>query len=171
MASGDDAGKFVHFPIEGGHVPIDTIDYMQLPITHSGALKRPIIVKIHGAADGEIHGVADDGRDTYRWEQNYVVTEDDYIDYLPQGAVVPAQVRKKLNYDHLLFLGYSVRDWNLRVFLQRIFGQTVPNPSCAIQPAPDILDKKFWNNMAVNELFAVDLPEYVETLRQHISSG
>ena len=33
-----------------------------------------MIVKIHGAVDGN---VAD-----YRWRENYVITEDDYIDYL-----------------------------------------------------------------------------------------
>jgi len=50
-----------------------------------------VIVKIHGAVDGN---VAD-----YRWRENYVITEDDYIDYLserPIESLVPVQILDKL---------------------------------------------------------------------------
>ena len=73
-------------------------------------------MKVHGAV--ERHGHAD------AWEDNYVITEDDYIGYLsdsPIGQVVPTTCSTKLRYSHFLFLGYAMRDWNLRVFLQRIW--------------------------------------------------
>ena len=75
-----------------------------------------MIVKIHGAVDGTVGD--------YRWKDNYVITEDHYIDYLsksPIESLVPVQVLDKLRESHCLFLGYPVRDWNLRVFLKRIW--------------------------------------------------
>ena len=74
-----------------------------------------MIVKIHGAVDGN---VAD-----YRWRENYVITEDDYINYLserPIESLVPVQILDKLRDSHCLFPGYTVRDWNLRGFQKRI---------------------------------------------------
>ena len=62
---------------------------------------------------------------TYRWRDNYVITEDHYIDYLsrsPVESLVPIQILDKLRDSHCLFLGYTMRDWNLRVFLKRIWG-------------------------------------------------
>ena len=51
------------------------------------------------------------------WE-SFVVTEDDYIDYLPPlldlAAAVPVALAAHLRRSHFLFLGYGMRDWNLR---------------------------------------------------------
>ena len=49
---------------------------------------------------------------------NFVITEDDYIDYLvtPElSAVVPVALAAKLRRSHFLFLGYEMADWNLRL--------------------------------------------------------
>ena len=119
MATGDDKGHFVHFPYDGDPVPISQPNqYGALPIDDRQKLTRTLIVKIHGAVDGN--------RGDYEWNENYVVTEDHYIDYLsikPITAVVPTQILAKLRRSHCLFLGYTMRDWNLRVFLKRIWGR------------------------------------------------
>ena len=57
---------------------------------------------------------------------NFVITEDDYIGYLTQSPVeslIPLQILNKVRDSHFLFLGYRMRDWTLRVFLQRIWGE------------------------------------------------
>ena len=70
---------------------------------------------------------------------NFVITEDDYIGYLsrrPIETLVPAQLLGKLRESHFLFLGYGIRDWNLRVFLQRIWGdQQLGAKSWAVEHA------------------------------------
>jgi hypothetical protein len=160
MAS--DGGKFVHFPYEGGHRPIEVgkaNEYTGFPIdVVSGELERTVIMKIHGAVDGE--------RGLYSWQDNYVITEDHYIDYLSRSqveAIVPQQIRRKLKYSHLLFLGYTMRDWNLRVFLHRMFGEKPLNGSWAVQREPDELDRRFWRRIGV-ECVETALPDFVGAL-------
>jgi len=166
VASGVNSGKFVHVP-HGGDPQVVAVanEYQGFPIERfSGELERTIILKIHGAAD------AREPKLQSSWEDNYVITESDYIDYLsqgPVGAVVPHQILGKLKYSRFLFLGYSMRDWNLRVFLQRIFGRQLPN-SWAIQRAPDRLDAEFWK--CVNaDVYAMPLGDYVSELGAHLA--
>jgi hypothetical protein len=160
MASGADRGRFVHFPWEGGYESIKKPnEYTGLPVGEDGDLSRTIIVKIHGAVDGEL---AD-----YRWKDNYVVTEDHYIDYLsrsPVESLVPGDILAKLTESHCLFLGYTMHDWNLRVFLQRIWGAgRLESQSWAVALEPNELEKAFWSRYGV-ELFASPLVNYVDQL-------
>jgi SIR2-like domain/TIR domain len=167
QASGPDKGKFLHVPIEGEPRPIDDPNgYIELPFDETGALKRTVIVKIHGAVESrEKH---------YPWSENYVITEDDYIDYLSQrqiADVVPMDILSKLRGSHYLFLGYTMRDWNLRVFLQRLWrGQKLKAKSWAIQPEPDFLEKEFWDQLDV-DLFAAPLTAYLNGLGEHIAAA
>src|SRR5215470_372576 len=160
MASGADKGKFVHFPYDGfpEAIPIPNA-YGKFPIGDYGELERTLIVKIHGAVDRS--------SGDYRWKENYVITEDHYIDYLsrsPIESLVPVQILDKLRDSHVLFLGYTVREWNLRVFLQRTWrGEPLGARSWAIEPEPDALEKEFWAHSNV-DLYAAGLPEYVRRL-------
>ena len=166
MASGQDKGKFVHFPYEGGPTPITKPNsYVNFPIGDYGDLERTVIMKIHGAIDG---GIGD-----YRWKENYVITEDHYIDYLsrsPIESLVPVQILDKLRDSHCLFLGYTVRDWNLRVFLKRIWkGEPLGAKSWAVEPDPDTLEKEFWAQSYV-DLYASDLADYVDLLQERLAA-
>jgi hypothetical protein len=164
MASGPDRGKFVHFPAEGAPRPIDDPNsYTRFPIRLDYELERTVIVKIHGAIDGKV--------DDYGWKENYVITEDHYIDYLsksPVESLVPVQVLDKLRESHCLFLGYTVRDWNLRVFLKRIWEGNLGAKSWAIVSDPDVLEKNLWAQSNV-ELYAADLEDYVDLLHERLS--
>ena len=164
MASGPDAGKFVHIPHEGAPRPIDDPNsYTKLPIRLDYELERTVIVKIHGAVDGSVGG--------YRWRENYVITEDHYIDYLSRSPVenlVPVQVLDKLKESHCLFLGYMVRDWNSRVFLKRIWEGSLGAKSWAVEPDPGILEKSLWAQCNV-DLYAADLRDYIGMLRDRLS--
>lgn len=166
MASGDDKGHFVHFPYDADPVPIAQPNkYGGFPIGDYGELERTVIVKIHGAVDGN--------RGEYRWTGNYVITEDHYIDYLsvrPIGEVVPIQILDKLRNSHCLFLGYTMRDWNLRVFLKRIWGgQPLDTKSWAVQREPDMLEREFWAHNLV-DLYASDLRAYADRLSRELGT-
>ncbi len=93
-------------------------DYTDFPfIADDGRLTRTVIVRINGSIDDPSAG--------YRWRGNYLITEDHYIDYLGGRAaeeVVPGQILAKLREASCLFLGYTVADWRLRVFLRWIWG-------------------------------------------------
>jgi hypothetical protein len=73
---------------------------------------KTIIYKMHGAVDR-----LDPERD------QYVITEDDYIDFLARmtrNRAIPAIFAEPFQTRPFLFLGYGLRDWNLRVVLSRI---------------------------------------------------
>lgn len=166
MASGEHKGRFLHVPYEGEPRAIDVPnEYVDFPIDEYGELERTVIVKIHGAVDN--------ARRPYPWRENYVITENDYIDYLSQRPVeslVPFQILNKMRESHFLFLGYTMGDWNLRVFLQRVWGeQKLGAKSWAIHRDPDPLEKEFWAGLGV-DLFSVPLAEYIDELREHLAA-
>ena len=164
MASGPDKGKFVHFPAEGVPRAVDHPNsYTRFPIELDYELTRTVIVKIHGAVDGTIGD--------YRWRENYVITEDHYIDYLSRGPIeslVPVQILDKLRDSHCLFLGYAIRDWNLRVFLKRIWEGSLGAKSWAVEPDPDVFEKSLWAQSNV-DLYTADLGEYVNLIQERLS--
>ena len=100
-------------------------------------------------------------------------TEDHYIDYLSGGQIVqlvPAPILKKLKKDHCLFLGYTMSDWNVRVFLKRIWeGQPLESASWAVQRDADMLERRFWTRLNV-ELFDAPLASYVSELSAHLET-
>ena len=95
-------------------------------------LKRPVVLKLHGCHD----------RKTPTGD-SYVITEDSYIDYLSfacsQETLIPIQLWDRLKNSNLLFLGYSLRDWNLRVILNRVWAQSeLKHASWAVQRKPKL---------------------------------
>ncbi len=166
IARGRDKGRFVHVPHDGEpRVIADANGYADFPIDAFGRVERTVIMKIHGTVDRS--------RGSYPWRDNYVITEDDYIDYMSVGdieSIVPQQLLGKLrDYSHFLFLGHAMRDWNLRVFLIRIFGERQqPNTSWAIQREPSRLDDRFWQRIGV-DLAAISLDEYVREIGEHLA--
>ncbi len=163
IASGRDKGRFVHIPCDGEpEIIADANGYAGFPIDAFGSVERTVIMKIHGGVDGT--------RGPYPWRDNYVITEDDYIDYMSAGdieTIVPQQLLGKLRDSHFLFLGHAMRNWNLRVFLIRIFGEQQRNTSWAIQRDPDRLDDRFWQRIGI-DLAAISLDEYVRELGEHL---
>jgi hypothetical protein len=164
MASGPDKGKFVHFPDGGAATSIaKPSQYTGFPIGLDYDLERTIIVKIHGAVDGNV--------DDYRWKENYVITEDQYIGYMSGSPItdfVPVQILDKLKESHCLFLGYTVRDWNLRVFLKRIWEGRLSSKSWAVEPDPGVPEKDLWDHANVR-LYAAELADYVDLLQERLT--
>ena len=129
--------------------------YAGLPVN-----ERTIILKIHGAVDR-----AD------KDQSSFVITEDDYIDFLSQmdfANPLPKMLAAMMKDTHFLFLGYGLRDWNLRVILQRIWGaQKRSYNSWAIQLNPQPIDRKSWAKRNV-DLLDMRLEDYVPLLEQAV---
>jgi hypothetical protein len=163
ITEGDDRGKFVHIPPEGGARLIERPnEYSEV-----SPEKRSVILKIHGGVE---RNKLIEGRE---WSQetksgdSFVITEDHYIEYLTRtdiSSLLPVFVAAKLKKSHFLFLGYALRDWNLRVILHRIAGaQKLAYTSWAIQRNPDQLDERFWSRREVT-ILDCELLEYVAAL-------
>jgi SIR2-like domain len=151
-------GRFLHRSPDGQVVAIDRPNkYTGLALT-----ERPVVLKLHGAIDR---------RDSKR--DSYVVTEDSYITYLAGqnvGEQIPFSIRERMNDSHFLFLGYAMRDWNLRVILNRIWGaQQLDLKSWAVQrepssPAAREIEEALWRDRGDVDLLYVLLKEYVARL-------
>jgi SIR2-like domain len=155
ISEGETKGKFQHTDPDGNSRVIDIPNqYRDLSLE-----KRTIILKIHGAIN---RAVADGEADSY------VITEDHYIDYLTRtdlANLIPVTLTAKLRKSHFLFLGYGLRDWNLRVILHRIAGEQRLNyQSWAIQRHPTTLDEKFWGRRDV-DILDIDLARYIAAVR------
>jgi len=132
--------------------------YAGLPI----ALERPAVLKLHGCLIRE--SPSDD---------SYVVTEDSYIEYLSGGdvgALIPIALWQRMTSSSLLFLGYSLNDWNLRVILNRIWGtRKLVAKSWAIQREPSDpkvseIERTLWDARDNVKLVYCELSEYVQQL-------
>ena len=155
VATGPHRGRFWHRPPGEPPRPID------VPNTYATELsleRRTILLKLHGAVDP---------LPEREWE-SFVITEDDYIDYLGHSeltAVVPVALAARLRRSHFLFLGYEMADWNLRLILNRIWGERpVAYRSWAVQRSPSALAQAFWRRYDVTAL-DVDPEAYVELAR------
>ncbi|HEY3184402.1 MAG TPA: BTAD domain-containing putative transcriptional regulator [Gaiellaceae bacterium] len=152
IAAGRSRGKFCHQAPDGSARVID------LPNTYAAELsleRRTVILKVRGQADPE-----------REWE-SFVVTEDDYIDYLGRGDVagaVPVGLAATLRRSHFLFLGYTMRDWNLRLVLGRMWGEhPLTYRSWAVHPEPRAAERELWRRVDV-DLVEATLDVYVDTL-------
>jgi hypothetical protein len=149
MAGGDNRGRFVHVPWEGRDaVPIAVPnEYVDLPIDENARLDRTIVVKVHG-------GLADLGPNATPSRDNFVITEDDYIGYLtrsPIETLIPLQILNKIRDSHFLFLGYHVREWSARVFLQRLWSeQRLEARSWATVESGGDVEKEIWEQFGID---------------------
>jgi len=121
-----------------------------------------VVYKMHGtvSASGE-------------WD-NFVITEDDYTDFLSQmsggNSAMPAIFQAQLRERNLLFLGYSLSDWNLRVILKSLRQQRQAEGrgedfrSWAIQRKPSEFERTLWERRGV-EIYDQNIDELVARLR------
>ena len=160
VAEGKQRGKFLHW------LPDGEVRLIQKPNEYRGLSldQRSVILKIHGA----VNRTAPDAE-----QDSYVITEDHYIDYLTRTDIsnlLPVTLAAKLRRSHILFLGYGLRDWNLRVILHRIWGaQEFTWKSWAIQLNPTPIDKRFWLSRGA-DILNVSLEEYIAALSERVQA-
>jgi len=160
VATGRNRGKFCHIPPGGSARVID------VPNTYATELsldRRPVVLKMRGQADPSADPTLD----------SFVVTEDDYIDYLVRADVasgLPVSLAAALRRSHFLFLGYTVRDWSLRLVLGRIWGDdAVAYRSWAVHPSPGLAEHELWRRLDV-DLAETPLEVYVKALAEGIGT-
>jgi hypothetical protein len=141
-----------------------TIDQLiASPNVYSGLQgDRTVILKIHGAVErGKDSGTSD----------SYVISEDDYIDYMAHERALdrfPIPIKEKLKESSFLFLGYGLRDWNMRILLRRIWqDQPLDQQSWAVAKGIDRVDQLFWSKRNVT-IIDTDLADFVRDLREKI---
>ena len=115
---------------------------------------------------------------TDKWD-SFVITEEDYVDFLSRmttNSAVPSLFYEHFRNRSFLFLGYSLRDWNLRIvltnldrYLTRQRGETGDEeealPSWSIQRQPSELERRLWETRNVN-IFDIALDEFVSKMHQ-----
>jgi len=126
--------------------------------------RETVVYKMHGSI----------GRSGAEWD-NYVITEDDYADFLSQmaggsGGAIPAIFQAWFRPRNFLFLGYGLSDWNLRVILNNLSrhlktsGRASDQVSWAIQKNPSLFERKLWSKRDV-EIYDLDLDAFVAELQ------
>lgn len=134
--------------------------------------KRTVIFKMHGSV------FPDPAFDSF------IITEDDYVSFLSRmtatSKIIPAILEDHFRGRSFLFLGYGLRDWNLRLLLQnlRTVLPTQPAPDSddeqpehwAIQYFPTQSDTALWQRRRVN-IFHRDLRDFVESLDKELGAG
>jgi hypothetical protein len=115
--------------------------------------KRTALFKIHGHI----------GR-TRRSDDTFVITEEDYVSFLGRMGLIPADLGNLMQSRTLLFLGYSLHDWNFRVLLDRLSGKR-PRVirSYAIAYGIDTTENRLWDKRNV-AVYNADLNEFVPRL-------
>jgi DNA-binding SARP family transcriptional activator len=158
IALGPDRGKFLHLTAEGSARVIDEPN-LEIGLTTD---ERTILLKIHGGSGG--YGDRD--------RESYVVSEDDYIDFLPgtqASGLLPVGLAARLRRSHFLFLGYELEEWTLRVFLRRLWGEErLAYRSWAVGSATDRLAAEYWRRRGV-EPIDVELDPFVEELARRLA--
>ena len=156
IAEGRDRGLFRHITADGVSTVIKAPnEYVDLRLD-----QRTVIAKIHGSVD-RIHGA-----------DSYVITEDHYIHYITHADVadlLPVTLSGKLRTSHFLFLGYSLRDWNVRAMLHRLWGEQEGKNfhSWAIQADPDPIDRAAWDERGV-EILPVRMQNFVAAIEERL---
>jgi DNA-binding SARP family transcriptional activator len=160
VATGPHRGKFWH------KAPGEEPRPIEVPNTYATELsleRRTILLKLHGAVDPF------PGRE---WE-SFVITEDDYIDYLGRSdlvSAVPVALAAHLRRSHFLFVGYEMVDWNLRLVMHRVWGdRPLAYHSWALDPEPTALEQAFWRRFDVDVL-EVDPDAYVGLLERRLEA-
>lgn len=135
--------------------------------------RRSVIYKIHGSVP---RGTS--------WAGGYLIAEEDYARFLGRmdrqgivpGAIVSHIVKKtktggRAVRDYsLLFLGYGMRDWNLRVLLEQLHVGRQPNNlerHYAFVLRPDYMEESLFRKRQV-EVYDCDLARFVTNIVERL---
>jgi hypothetical protein len=103
-------------------------------------VKHPLVFKLHGS-------VAD--------PETMVVSEDDTVDFMASVLLgeppIPPFIKGILRRYSVLFIGYGLKDWNIRVLLRALRGKNDPVSCFAIQrrPSDEALAAE-WETMVIH---------------------
>ena len=120
--------------------------------------RGPIVFKMHGSLDRE-----DKDNDAF------LITEEQYVDFLgrPEAGQIPPMLMTMMMMKKFLFLGYGLKDWNVRVMLRKL--ALARNPALKIQSLAIVrhasaAEKELWTRQHV-DIYEVELDAFVEGLK------
>lgn len=127
-------------------------------------VKRPVLFKMHG---------------DLRVSKAIVITDEDYITFIHRMSdkeellPVPRTIRSWMAQWPILFVGYSLRDYNLRLLLRTLrwhVDESVIPVSFALDMQPDLLIRRVWQDEKHYVAFVVeDLWTFVPWLYKQIN--
>lgn len=107
----------------------------------------------------KMHGSVRPGAE--RWD-SFVITEEDYVTFLSRMKnAVPPAFRAYFSDRAFLFLGYGLRDWNLRVLLKQVSNPDMT--SWAILHEPSAFEQALWRRRHV-DIFDLSLEAFVTAM-------
>jgi len=154
-------------PAEGFEDTQETRDQLAGLSTYEGT----IVYKIHGTFDG------DEAARARYWidvDPGVTITEDDYIKFLTthdSDAVVigvPQAVKRLVTPSTLLFLGYSLRDWDFRTIYRGLVGRLEKHNkrrSFAVLTEPEQFWIDYWQDERIT-IVATDVYTFCEELEK-----
>jgi hypothetical protein len=100
-------------------------------------------------------------------KDGYLITEGDYVNYLGRdgGDYIPTYIDSLMQGKNILFLGYSLEDWNVRVILSKLLKKIQPGDArCwAIVLGRSEEEQEIWKTDHLN-IYATNLLEFADIL-------
>jgi len=128
--------------------------------------EQPVVFKMHGDLD---------------LPESIVITDEDYIQFVQRLAesdrnnAVPGYIRQRMQMWPILFVGYSLRDYNLRLLFRTLRWDIDPanDPgSYSVDRSPDPLILKVWQDERKFITFVIeDLWSFVPQLREALGQA
>ena len=136
-------------------------------------IAEPLVYKLHGTVDQST---------------TMVVTEDDVVDFLTcvmlKSPPLPDPVRAIFANQTILFIGYGLKDWNIRVLLRsmrerRGLASMVGTASFAVQRRPEEINPArewdaaiaYWNRTEGLTCIDADAVTFIEELKNKYDAG
>ena len=127
-----------------------------------GDSRRPVVLKLHGHFERE-------DRD----HDSFLITEEAYVDFLGRsdGLQIPPALALSISQRSMLFLGYGLRDWNVRVLLHKLASRPSARggrvQSWAVVREPSAADRALWEARNVR-MYDIDLNAFAQGLEPHL---
>jgi hypothetical protein len=138
----------------------------------AGTVEEPVVYKLHGSLDKL---------------DSMVVSENDVVDFLAclllEDPPLPATIRGLFEENSILFIGYGLKDWNVRVMLRAIRRRRAAAPpdkkSFAIQRRPEDPPSAlewdrcvlFWEQRESLQCFDANAVEFGVELKRRYDAG
>jgi hypothetical protein len=151
----------VHRPVDQAQMVVWRPPDEETRLVHGDDLdvdpeEETIVYKIHGTAHRQ-----------GQYEPGYLITEGHYLQFLgrmTEDDLVPPAIGEAFSKRHFLFLGYGLRDWNVRIILRQLHSSFSGRASWWIDPYASRLDDEFWRRQGIF-LFRVTNEQFVRDLQ------
>lgn len=156
ISTGSDKGSLLFRSSQGEVQVLKTAARVKKAATGDATM----ILKLHGGVDRS---------DPER--ESMVLTENDVVSYFSSPAaleLIPALLNARTGNARFLFLGYSLRDWDIRFLLDRIWSMQRQDMSWAVLYGTSPVTKTLWGKRGV-EILDMAIEGYLAGLANEIA--